>query len=219
MCYQCGQKGHYAKSCPAPQAPRQAGQQGRPAQPRAPRQGKVDHVTAESAAESLNVVIGMSMVNSYPATVLFDTGATHSFISQSFVEHHGICTNTLKKCMLVPSPGGQLRSHTFCPRVSVSIGRVKFSANLMVIDTKGIDVILGMDTLAKWGVRIDCAQRSVHLLASNGQEVTVSATEPSGFLHQMEARPTDGIRVVYEFPDVFPEDLSEEGRGVDEYLS
>ena len=89
----------------------------------------------------------------------------------------------------------------------------------MVIDTKGIDVILGMDTLAKWGVRIDFAQRSVHLLASNGQEVTISATEPSSFLHQMEARPTDGIRVVSEFPDVFPEDLPEEGRGVDEDIS
>ena len=77
----------------------------------------------------------------------------------------------------------------------------------MVIDTKGIDVILGMDTLAKWGVRIDCAQRLVHLSASDGQEVTVSATEPSGFLHQMEARPTDDIRVVSEF------------RGVDEDIS
>ena len=98
MCYKCGQKGHYAKSCPqkrlspappAPQAPRQSGQQGRPAQPRAPRQGKVNHVTAESVAEAPNVVIGMFMVNSYPAIVLFDTGATHSFITQSFVEHHG----------------------------------------------------------------------------------------------------------------------------------
>ena len=127
-------------------------------------------MTAESAAESLNVVIGMSMVNSYTATVLFDTGATHSFIAQSFVEHHGIRTNTLKKCMLVSSPGGQLGSHISCPRVIVAIGRVKFSTNLMVIDIKGIDAILGMDTLAKWGVRIDCAQRSVHLLVSNGQE-------------------------------------------------
>ena len=54
----------------------------------------------------------------------------------------------MKKCMLVSSPGGQLRSHISCPRVIVSIGRVKFSTNLMVIDTKGIDVILGMDTLA-----------------------------------------------------------------------
>ena len=98
-------------------------------------------------------------------------------------------------------------------------GGGKFNANLRVLDTKGIDVILGMDTLAKWGVRVDCAQRSVHLLASNGQEVTVSATEPSGFLHQMEARPTDGIRVVSEFPDVFPEDLPEEGIGVDDDIS
>ena len=69
------------------------------------------------------------------------------------------------------------------------------------------------------GVRIDCAERTVHLSASNGQEVIVSATEPSGFLHQMEARPTDGIRVVSEFPDVFSEDLLEEGRGVDEDVS
>ena len=65
-------------------------------------------------------------------------------------------------------------------------------------------MILGMDTLAKWGVRIDCAQWAVHLSASDGQEVTVSATEPSGFLHQMEARPTDVIRVVPDFPDVLP---------------
>src|SRR6185312_5124884 len=61
MCYNCRQKGHYAKSCPAPQAPWQAGQQGRPAEPRAPRQGKVNHVTAESAAEAPNVVIGTFM--------------------------------------------------------------------------------------------------------------------------------------------------------------
>ena len=77
----------------------------------------------------------------------------------------------------------------------------------MVLDTKGIVVILGMETLAKWGVRIDCAQRTVLLSASSGQEVVISAVEPSGFLHQMKARPTDGIRVVSEFPDVFPDDL------------
>ena len=88
-----------------------------------------------------------------------------------------------------------------------------------MLDTKGIDVILGMDTLAKWGVRIDGAHQAVHLTASDGQEATVSATEPSSFLHQIEAKPTDSIRVVSEFPDAFPEDLPEEGREVDEDLS
>ena len=90
---------------------------------------------------------------------------------------------------------------------------------MIVIDSSGIDVILGMETLTRWGVRIDCAQRTVHLSASDGQEVTISATEPSSFLHQMETRPMDGIRVVSEFPGVFPEDLPEEGRGVDEDIS
>ena len=92
------------------------------------------------------------------------------------------------------------------PQSQCILKGVEFSTDLMVLDTKGIDVILGMETLAKWGVRIDCAQRTVLLSASSGQEVTISAVEPSGFLHQMEARPTDGIRVVPEFPDVFPDD-------------
>jgi hypothetical protein len=156
----------------------------------------VNHVTAESAGKAPNMVIGTFMVNTHPATVLFDTGATHSFITRSFVEHHSIHTSTLNRCMLVSSPGGQLRSHIFCPRVSVVIRGVEFGANLMVLDTKGIDVILGMETLVR-----------CHLSAPDGQEVTVSASEPSGILCQMEARPTDGIRMVSEFPDVFSDDL------------
>ena len=107
---------------------------------------------------------------------------------------------------------------SICSRVSIVIRGVEFRTGLIVIDSSGIDVILGMETLTRWGVRIDCAQRTVHLSASDGQEVTVSATEPYGFLHQMEARPTDDIRVA-ECPDVFPENLSEEGREVDEDLS
>jgi hypothetical protein len=162
VCFHCGEPGHYANVCTRKA---QAGQQGHAAPPKAPAQGRVNHVTVESTADAPNVVIGTFMVNTHPATVLFDTGATHSFITQSFIEHYGIPTSTLKRCMLVSSPGGQLRSHVFCPRVSVAIRGVDFSANLMVLDTKGIDVILGMETLAKWGVRIDCAQRTVLLSA------------------------------------------------------
>ncbi|WVZ93769.1 hypothetical protein U9M48_039726, partial [Paspalum notatum var. saurae] len=84
---------------------------------------------------------------------------------------------------------------------------VEFSAKLIVIDSMDIDIILGMDTLEKWGVKIDCAQRTVHLAASDGQEVGICASSPSGYLHQMEARPTDGIRIVCDYPDVFPDEL------------
>ncbi|WVZ51749.1 hypothetical protein U9M48_002862 [Paspalum notatum var. saurae] len=75
------------------------------------------------------------------------------------------------------------------------------------MDLVDIDVILGMETLNKWGVKIDCARRTVQLTVSDGQGVEISATSPSGYLHQMEVKPTDGIRVVREFPDVFPDEL------------
>ena len=50
-------------------------------QNKAPLQGKLNHTTAESAAEASNVLLGTFSVNSTPAIVLFDTGATHAFIS------------------------------------------------------------------------------------------------------------------------------------------
>ena len=75
------------------------------------------------------------------------------------------------------------------------------------MDSNGIEVILGMETLEKWGVKIDCAQRTVFLASSAGQEVQISASGPSGYLHQIDVEPTDGIRVVCEFPDVFLEEL------------
>ncbi|WVZ49155.1 hypothetical protein U9M48_000532 [Paspalum notatum var. saurae] len=174
---------------------------------KAPWQGKVNHVTAEAAAEAPNVVIGTFLVNSKPATVLFDTGATHSFITKAYVDQHNLHTSTLKRSMSVTSPGGELRTNIVCPRVSIKIRGVEFSANLMVIESVGIDVILGMETLVKWGVKIDCAQRTVHLATPSGQEVRVSASSPSGLLHQLEAKPTDGLRVVQSYPDVFPNEL------------
>ena len=53
-----------------------------------------------------HVVIGAFMVNSHPATVLFDTGATHSFITKSFAEKHGIPVSCMRIAMVVTSPGG-----------------------------------------------------------------------------------------------------------------
>ena len=53
-------------------------------------QGRVHHVSAETIRGDSPVILGMLLVNSHPATVLFDTGATHSFISKSFAEQHCI---------------------------------------------------------------------------------------------------------------------------------
>jgi hypothetical protein len=52
--------------------------------------GKVNHLEAEAIQDAQDVAVGMFPVESYPAKVLFDTGATHSFVSTSWVEAHNI---------------------------------------------------------------------------------------------------------------------------------
>jgi len=49
--------------------------------------------------------------------------------------------------MIVESPGGELLSRHACPNISISIRGVVFLAHLIVMESKGIYIILGMDWL------------------------------------------------------------------------
>ena len=97
-------------------------------------------MTAETAQEALDVVIGTFPVNSNSATVLFDFGASHSFVAYTFIEKHGIPVYVMKKPMLVNSPGGEMKANWICLAASLNIRGVEFQANLVVIDSSGIDV-------------------------------------------------------------------------------
>jgi hypothetical protein len=80
-----------------------------------------------------------------PTTILFDSGASHSFISSSFVAKHHLSITIMKHTMLVSSPGGEMITKHICPTVSITIRGVDFLASHIVLDFKGIDIILGVD--------------------------------------------------------------------------
>ena len=97
-CYACGEEGHYAKQCPKPRnsVPKPNNGGNNPAPKRNNfnpnnnhRKGHLNHVTREEAQNAPDIVLGTFPVNTVPATVLFDSGASHSFISKSFVLQHG----------------------------------------------------------------------------------------------------------------------------------
>jgi hypothetical protein len=58
-----------------------------------------------------------------------------------------------------------------CPKVNLKIRGVDFIVNLIVLESKDIDVILGMDWLSKHKVLIDCAKKSVKLTTPEGKEI------------------------------------------------
>jgi hypothetical protein len=116
-CFKCGELGHHAIACPKrnpPHTPVQSQQQTRSGSqtPQTNKgqqsyaRGKAMHVDAEVTQENPRVVLGMFLVNSTPASVLFDSGASRSFITSQFVAQHNIPISPMSHHMLVTSPGG-----------------------------------------------------------------------------------------------------------------
>jgi hypothetical protein len=186
-CFNCGENGHYANRCPNPRTCAYQPATSTPAPthgansiPVATKQkyarGRVNHVAMEEAQDAPDVVLGMFFTNDTSAVVLFDSWASHSFISVVYVEKHNLPIAFLKCQMIACSTGGDMPTRQLCPKVNLKIGGgADFVANLIILKSKGIDVILGMDWLSKHKVLIDCAKKSIKLTTSDGKEMEYDA--------------------------------------------
>jgi hypothetical protein len=86
-----------------------------------------------------------------------------------------------------------------------------FTADLTVLESTGIDVILGMDWLAKHNGMVSCNPRFIQLEHPSGTKVRIEPQSPKAatMLYNMSGKKIEEIPVVCEFPDVFPEELTE----------
>jgi hypothetical protein len=112
--------------------------------------------------------------------------------------------------MLVSSPGGEMRTKHICHAISITIRGVDFLANLIVLDSKSIDIILGMGWLRKQDRVILCAKRAIRLTKEDGTIVEFSAAIPAeqvSPLNKVQGTSLNEIGIAREYPDVFPEEL------------
>jgi hypothetical protein len=162
--------------------------------------------------EDADVVYGMFLVNSIHASVLFDSGTSLSFITESFVEKHNIPKYPLKKTLHISSPRGDMKATHSCPHVNLKIQRIDFSVNLVVLGSNGIDVILGCNWLKSCDGVIQCANGIIMLTSPQGERIQVSidkSTDAKGktVINHLEEKPLENIKVVCEYPDIFLEEL------------
>ena len=85
------------------------------------------------------------LVSSTSTTVLFDSDASHSFVSACFVLKNNLRTVLLPTPLFISTLGAVLKCTLKCPRVKIMIDGVEFQADLVVLKTKGLDIILEMD--------------------------------------------------------------------------
>jgi hypothetical protein len=86
-----------------------------------------------------------------------------------------------------------------------------FQADPIVLDSSGIDVVLGMGWLGKFKGEIRYATKSVLLTSLDGEQIEFVAALPSVegcSVNQMNGESLEDIKVVCDYPDVFPDELS-----------
>jgi hypothetical protein len=86
-----------------------------------------------------------------------------------------------------------------------------FTTDLIVLESTGRDVILGMDWLAKHNGMVSCNPRFIQLEHPSGTKVRIKPQSPktATMLCNMSGKEIEEILVVCEFPGVFPEELTE----------
>jgi hypothetical protein len=150
-------------------------------------------------------------VANHPAVILFDSGASHTFISKKFVEKYCIPCIESREGFIIHSLGGQIFTKEVASHVPVTLAERDFPTNMIVLKGQDIDVILGMNWLAQYKAILNTDLRAIRL--SYGQkEVLLSIivailAKPFGRVYEAIIPEIQDIPVVCEFPDVFPEDL------------
>jgi hypothetical protein len=83
----------------------------------------VNHVAVEDVQATTDVIIGMILINDNNTIILFDSGASHSFVAANFVQKHNLSLSMLKNRMIVSSPRGDMHARHVCPKINILIRR------------------------------------------------------------------------------------------------
>ncbi|GAU42639.1 hypothetical protein TSUD_398440 [Trifolium subterraneum] len=221
VCFHCKQPGHYKNECPKLHG--SGGSSGTTTS-----KGRVYSLDGEQARGNNALIIDVCQLGQSEVVVLFDCGATNSFISVECVMRLGLSSTSLLPPMTVAvATGCKVVSKRVCQNCPVSVAGKIYHVDLICLPLKDMDIVLGMDWLSANTVYIGCAEKNLYvpidlnaesraltaLLQNTHQLIQYLGAENKCFSimftmsSESSLSPSD-ILIVREYLDVFPEEIN-----------
>jgi hypothetical protein len=174
------------------------------------RQGRVNVMTLSELPEGAPIMTGTFSINHQPVIILFDSGATDSFVSSKCGTKVGLDLYPTSGAYMIATPGGRISSNQIYKKVPIQLGSNLIKTDLLLLDLEGMDVLLGMDWMTRHRVSLDIFSRTVEI-DSPDHEATILYL-PQWECNNSCAYAVEGIKlkdipIVCEYPNIFPNDL------------
>ncbi|XP_028804771.1 uncharacterized protein LOC114759717 [Neltuma alba] len=180
-------------------------------------------MTNEEASVSLNLILGNILLEGHLISALFDSGATHSFISMDCAQKLSLPVVELPYDLRVSTPAGvTVVTGRACLELALQFENRDSTIDLFCLPLKGIDVIIGMNWLMANGAILDCKRRLVTIPVGalcaemSSDPVLLSAAQVEKAVRkgcqafivffsisEDEAGGIEQIAVVRDYPEVF----------------
>jgi hypothetical protein len=157
------------------------------------------------------VLAGTFFLNKHPINILFDSGASHDFMSSTCAKKAMLSLVASGAPYVISTPGARVDADQMIQKVPLKLSARIFSTILNILSGQGIDVILGMSWMKRHRAVLHITSPLVHLDSPVYGKVilhlhAISCIKAS--LHHMVELMLEDIHVVQEFSDVFPDDLT-----------
>ncbi|GJY11599.1 zinc finger, CCHC-type, retrotransposon gag domain protein [Tanacetum coccineum] len=199
ICYNCNQMGQKSNECPNPKVieakPLKSVKEEKVEKTRVLNLKPRVYVMATKEDKRVqDVVTGTILVNSIPACVLYDSGASVSFVSHEFSKNLSSPRNKLPFPLEVEIADSKVVVVSNVYRdMEIEIDDSNFKIDLIPIMLGVFDIVISMDWVDEYDANILCSQKLIRVV--NPQDTN------------FEKKNVKDVLVVNEFLDVFPEDL------------
>ncbi|GJT88863.1 putative reverse transcriptase domain-containing protein [Tanacetum coccineum] len=209
-CYECGAQGHFRSNSPKLKNRNQGNQAGN-----GNDVAKAYDVGTAGTNLNSNVVTGTFLLNNRYASILFDTGADRNFVSTTFSSFIDIILTTLDHGYDVELADDRIIwVNTLIRGCTLNFLNHPFNIDLMPVEMGSIDVIIGMEWLAKYHVQ-QWIRARLNIISSTKTQKYLLKGSPIFLAHvttkkaedKLKEKRLEDVPIVQDFPKVFPKDL------------